>query len=73
MAPMLIVAVPEPDAGGVHVAVYVVPDPAKVLIVPPETVTSAAAKLTDDSERVNVSVVSLPAPIVPVPDRVIVT
>ena len=73
LAPTLMVAVPEPDAGGVQVAVYVVPDPAKLLIVPPETVTSAVAKFTEDSERVNVSVMSWPAPIVPVPERVIVT
>ena len=49
------VAVPEPDAGGVHVAVYVVPDPENPLRVPLDTSMSPAAKLLDDSESVNVT------------------
>ena len=35
----------DPDALGVNVAVYVVPDPEKLLMVPPLTVISPNAKL----------------------------
>ena len=49
------VVVPEPDAGGVHVAVYVMPDPVNPLRVPLDTSMSPAAKLLDDSESVNVT------------------
>ena len=67
------VVVPEPDAGGVHVAVYVAPDPVNPLSVPPVTLTSPTAKLLEDSERVKVMVMSCPPPTVPEPGRVTVT
>ena len=56
--PAAIVTVPVPVvfAGGVKIAVYVVPDPVKSLSVPPVTTTSAAVNVVDGSLRVNVSV-----------------
>ena len=44
-----------PDADGVNVAVYVVPEPLKPDNAPPETVTSLSMKFVDVSDNVNVS------------------
>ena len=44
-----------PSALGVKVAVYAVPDPAKLVRVPPETTTSSAANPVVDSLVVNVT------------------
>ena len=66
-------AVPANDAVGVKVAVYEVPDPAKLEIVPPVTVTSAAVKSVAASLSVNVTVVVSPIVSGLVPERVMVT
>jgi len=58
LAATLIEAVPDPDAGGVQVAVYVVPDPANALSVPVDTVTSPPTKSDDVSDNVKVIVMS---------------
>ena len=46
-----------PAAVGVSVAVYVVPDPAKLLSAPLETVTSETSKSVVFSEMVNVRLI----------------
>ena len=60
-------------AVGVKVAVYEVPLPEKLLIDPPDTVTSVEMKFVDDSESVNVIVSVSPDFNEPDPARVIVT
>jgi hypothetical protein len=58
---------------GVNVAVYEVPLPEKLLIDPPDTLTSVEMKFAEDSESVNVIVSVSPDFNEPDPARVMVT
>ena len=58
---------------GVKVAVYEVPLPEKLLIDPPDTLTSVEMKFADDSDSVNVIVSVSPDFNEPDPARVMVT
>ena len=68
-APTEIDAVPDALDVGVHVAVYVVPEPLKPEIVPPETVTSLSIKFVEFSDNVNVSTSGEATPSDPEPLR----
>jgi hypothetical protein len=70
-APTEIDAVPEEPAVGVNVAVYVVPEPLKPEIAPPDTVTSPSTKFVADSDSVKVSTSIAPTPRGPEPLRAI--
>jgi hypothetical protein len=70
-APTEIDAVPEEPAVGVNVAVYVVPEPLKPEIAPPDAVTSPSTKFVAGSDNVKVSTSVAPTPRGPEPLRAI--